>query len=480
MEKKHIDLWQKIAFFNLDDPNATLSFSKKLASEQKWTHDDTQRAIAEYKKFIFLAIVEPKGASPSHKVDEVWHLHITYTENYAAFCQSVLGRFLHHQPSKGGSTELHKHNAWYDDTLKAYCKHFETPPPPDLWDYPQYFSPESYISSFDKGDYSKKYQQKMSDLKVKFNDNDWQPTVFFWIFAAAILTLWLYIGNPFRLNGHNFLTFYSILGIIALSVVFVEEYFLNQKILLDRLNALPNKEDNSLIAWLLHGNNGLFKTHIVDLIDKQMILSCSSKSCKFNRFADINLFKNPLFYTLQCIETQKVTFEFLVSAARPSISLTERLGKAYKEIILKPQMLHLVIPPVIILGFARVIQGLHNQKPVGFLCLLILIIGIIRLIMMRILENNILKQMQKAAKKSEKNIDNLVEYYAFSNNIPNGYVGESLSVLTSLAAWKYAYYNSNKGSSASSCGSSSGGSSCSSSSGCGSSCGGGCGGCGGS
>ena len=108
--QQHIELWHKIATFKLDDPISEFPFSKKLAQENKWTEDFALRVIAEYKKFVFLCATLPDGASPSPIVDEAWHLHLTYTQNYwNDFCPNVLGFQLHHHPSKGGKNEAQKH-----------------------------------------------------------------------------------------------------------------------------------------------------------------------------------------------------------------------------------------------------------------------------------------------------------------------------------------------------------------------------------
>ena len=37
---------------------------------------------------------------PSQAVDEAWHEFILFTHHYAAFCDEVLGRFLHHVPAE--------------------------------------------------------------------------------------------------------------------------------------------------------------------------------------------------------------------------------------------------------------------------------------------------------------------------------------------------------------------------------------------
>src|SRR5580658_8189792 len=101
----YLELWTRISNFPLDNETAAISFSDNLASEQQWTAAFTKMAIEEYKKFMLLCCVSDTGAAPSKIVDEVWHLHLTYTQSYwTDFCKNTLGKDIHHFPSGGGKT----------------------------------------------------------------------------------------------------------------------------------------------------------------------------------------------------------------------------------------------------------------------------------------------------------------------------------------------------------------------------------------
>lgn len=127
-------LWNRIQNFSLDASDADFPFSKKLAKEERWTVDFTQKAIQEYKKFVYLCCILPNGASPSETVDKVWHMHLIYTQSYwEDFCPNILKRKLHHHPSKGGSKENSKHRNWFSDTLKSYQEIFQQEAPTDIW-----------------------------------------------------------------------------------------------------------------------------------------------------------------------------------------------------------------------------------------------------------------------------------------------------------------------------------------------------------
>ncbi|OCA71105.1 hypothetical protein BBH99_03465 [Chryseobacterium contaminans] len=127
-------LWDRIQGFSLDASDAEFPFSKKLAKEENWSLEFTRKAIEEYKKFVYLCCILPKGASPSEVVDKVWHMHLIYTQNYwEEFCPNILKRALHHHPSKGGGNEKLKHQNWFTDTLKSYKDVFQSEAPQEIW-----------------------------------------------------------------------------------------------------------------------------------------------------------------------------------------------------------------------------------------------------------------------------------------------------------------------------------------------------------
>ncbi len=126
--------WQKINHFSLDDPASDYSFSDRLARENGWSLEFTLRAIHEYKRFIFLICIAPHPLTPSDEVDQVWHLHLLYTQSYwIDFCEQTIGRHIHHGPTKGGSSERNKYDDWYNKTLALYAETFGQSAPADLW-----------------------------------------------------------------------------------------------------------------------------------------------------------------------------------------------------------------------------------------------------------------------------------------------------------------------------------------------------------
>ena len=114
MNTEHIELYKRIQAFSLDKQDAQLSFSKRLARDNCWSVQYATQAIEEYKKFAFLAVAADHPVTPSDQVDQVWHLHLTYTRSYwEEFCSEVLQTPLHHDPTLGGQAENQKFKDWY-------------------------------------------------------------------------------------------------------------------------------------------------------------------------------------------------------------------------------------------------------------------------------------------------------------------------------------------------------------------------------
>lgn len=145
-EEKTRDLFDRISNFEIDDGPTDFSFAQRLGRENGWSPEYTERVIHEYKRFVFLLASVEHPVTPSDQVDQAWHLHLTYTQSYwERLCRDVIGRPLHHTPTRGGDTELRKFDVWYLATLTSYRRVFGQAPPSDLWpDSPIRFRDLSY------------------------------------------------------------------------------------------------------------------------------------------------------------------------------------------------------------------------------------------------------------------------------------------------------------------------------------------------
>jgi len=136
-------LWQSLLRFQIGDPQAPFSFTDRLARENRWQYGFALRAVLEYKRFLFLVCTSNLPLTPSDEVDQVWHLHLLYTQSYwEELCGEVVKRPIHHGPTKGGQPEIDKYQTCYRRTLERYGEVFGKPP--TAWWPP----PEQRFASF--------------------------------------------------------------------------------------------------------------------------------------------------------------------------------------------------------------------------------------------------------------------------------------------------------------------------------------------
>jgi uncharacterized protein (TIGR04222 family) len=377
MKKENQNLWLKVARFPLNDPNAAYPFSAKLASNQGWSEDKTWRVIAEYKKFMFLCMTAPNGASPSSDVDECWHLHLTFTANYAAFCAETSGKFIHHNPSKGGTTEHHRHIDWYDETLKNYVQTFQQIPPSDIWAMPFNFKATDYLTS----------ASPMHPLSIEpFSAPDWRDLKDESVEHYACVTILLgilttipFVGNPFALSGQSFLWYYGILT-FALIIFKVNFKSIFDNRVKERLQTLY-KSGLSIYqtAFWVGGENRVIQTAALELIEQGMLKKLEepsvNKTLLLDTSADFDetLLHNPFYLTLQTVEKQQITPTFLTLCAAPTTEVLQHDAERL-DIMAFPTIINSVLTYLFLaLGIGRFFQGISNHKPIGFLVVLVVI-----------------------------------------------------------------------------------------------------------
>ena len=93
-------LYQRLLDYPLHDPSHVIGFHDHLMRSNGWSHQFALRAIEEYRKFIFLAMVADHQVTTSDQVDQVWHLHLLFSDAYwNDFCPRALDPGgLRHQP----------------------------------------------------------------------------------------------------------------------------------------------------------------------------------------------------------------------------------------------------------------------------------------------------------------------------------------------------------------------------------------------
>jgi hypothetical protein len=148
-----LELWKRIAAYQFDKLGLALPFSRRLAQDNGWPHDFALRVIEAYRCFMYLACIADEEVVPSDEVEQVWHLHLIYSQDYwEEFCGTVLQRPLHHKPTGGAASERSRAKADYQRTLDLYQTTFGKAPPPDVWPPPQIrFDPDARFVRVNRG-----------------------------------------------------------------------------------------------------------------------------------------------------------------------------------------------------------------------------------------------------------------------------------------------------------------------------------------
>lgn len=134
LDTKQRELWSRLEAFEFDPPGVELTFTRRLARECGWSRTFAQEVVQEYRRFLLLAVSAGHPVTPSEEVDQAWHLHLAYSVSYwEELCGRVLGRALHHGPTRGGREEAAKFEDWYARTLASYARIFGAPAPAHLW-----------------------------------------------------------------------------------------------------------------------------------------------------------------------------------------------------------------------------------------------------------------------------------------------------------------------------------------------------------
>ncbi|MEZ5453177.1 MAG: hypothetical protein R3E93_10265 [Thiothrix sp.] len=132
------DLYQRLQAFQVHTyEDVPLAFLGKLARMNGWSAAYAQRVFREYQRYLFLTQAAGHFVCPCEAVDQTWHFHLIYTESYwQDLCGAVLGKPLHHIPSRGGLEESNAFHRSYAQTLASYQRWFGEVPPADIWETP--------------------------------------------------------------------------------------------------------------------------------------------------------------------------------------------------------------------------------------------------------------------------------------------------------------------------------------------------------
>ncbi|MDJ0546032.1 MAG: TIGR04222 domain-containing membrane protein [Microcystis sp. M53601_WE4] len=491
MNFQQTELYKRIQAFALDRPDSQLSFSQRLAKDNGWSLGYTQRAIEEYKKFIFLAVAAGHPVTPSDQIDQVWHLHLTYTRLYwQEFCPKILQTTLHHEPTRGGSSEQLKFGSWYSKTLESYEQFFGHIPPIDIWPKPKdRFGRDLHFIRINT---QQSWVLSKPNFTVSFKPQLRKIGIFtFLAFLSLMITgcqIISQIPNPINFTGSEFLTFYIFLGVMGIALA----AWLRFSLCLVSANTKQQPDLNTYeIAFLAGGNDRLIMAAIASLV-KQGYVEVLKEKSPFGRTQSklvvtgkIDAIADPvekavaqdILATDGAIEQVFQKSKVMKDSIR---SRLEQLGLFLSDAqAFKAQIYPSLIVVILLgIGFCKMAVGISRDKPVGLL--LICIFGLLvlgarffvkpqRSRYGEIIFNDLTNRLQplKTANSSDSELVLAVALFGATVLMADMALADLYQMLTPTAAASSGSDGSSDGGSGGSDGSSDGGS------------GGGCGGCGG-
>lgn len=93
----------------------------------RWQREEALQCCQQYKNFLLLQKKNPGNPLvPTKNIDEFWHNHILYTQNYIKDCLSIFGHYFHHQPF-GPDDDEEQLVAGYLQTKNLYLAEFNEP-----------------------------------------------------------------------------------------------------------------------------------------------------------------------------------------------------------------------------------------------------------------------------------------------------------------------------------------------------------------
>jgi hypothetical protein len=89
---------------SLIEPKLFDRLAVRIAFEHGLDRPTAERIMDQALAFLGACATATTTLSPSKLVDIGWHTFVLYTQDYAAFCERIAGRFIHHIPDDQGET----------------------------------------------------------------------------------------------------------------------------------------------------------------------------------------------------------------------------------------------------------------------------------------------------------------------------------------------------------------------------------------
>lgn len=456
-------LWSKVLDFDLDEPLSEYCFSVRLAKENFWTKNFTEKAITEYKKFMYLAATSEFMVSPSEVVDIVWHQHLIFTKSYSSFCK-LLGKEIQHIPSTHNREEFVKFNQAKERTKKLYSAAFGEQPQ-EIWGY--------------SGMY-KALNLPKATLKIKSF-----IIAGISIFIALIVPFYLLLKPLYiHINSSVFLTAYLSSVLLVLIILdFYNRAFLKKLMeTFSRNSFIFHLTPLELVYLKTQNLSSVINGNLSQLVDKGNIKVSGPNSLKKSTNAKSRTVEEyTIIETLQ--KTGTIEYPKLSNQLCQKPVFTNIAGSmdAFKKYFIKSKAFgklfclnFILLNLLLMLGFVRLSLGFMRDKPIIFIAAIVIILVILIIVYLMVyLPNFICKHTIPDVYRNEilpvaENKNHWEwQYFLYDTEvIPDVFIPVMTYVHRSSATTSASDFTSSDSSSDSSCGSSCG-SSCSSCGGCG-------------
>jgi uncharacterized protein (TIGR04222 family) len=311
--------------------------------------------------------------TPSLEVDEVWHLHLTYSRDYwQRFCPETLGTPLHHDPTRGGAAEGWRYREQYARTLRAYELWFGLPP---LETWPCGDARFADPGRIRRVDLSRVWLIPRPRLPGLSSGSALLARV------AAALGLGLWSGragalpvDPLDWTAEPFLSLYLVLALVALAVAFV---------LARRIREIGPGRTKGLdafrLAYLAGGADRALDAGVTELLASGQAELQGSRSLAL---------KVPVSDLTPALRSLGSAIDGGAKPRSLRASATAWLAPIEEDLLARGLLLPteatrrwrraraLPLLALVAFGLAKVWVGVSRDRPVGFLVALCIILGI--------------------------------------------------------------------------------------------------------
>jgi uncharacterized protein (TIGR04222 family) len=380
METEVSALADRITSFEFDARDTADPFSKRLARENRWSPEYTARVLVEYKRFLLLASTADHPVTPSDQVDQAWHLHLLYSAEYRSFCRNVLGRTLDHGPSSGGAQQRSHFVHAYQQTLLSYPTLFGEAPPPDIWpDAESRFGHDLAFVRLNREDFwtlrkpeAWRWSAKRITPVVSLRKLSFVCLGLIGVGSAGVLAAWLPI------SGAEFLGIHIVMWAATLVTAGVIRARRSASASPATPSSVPDLDPYE-VAYLGGGSRMALDSALTALIARGTLVFDRDKRTLHvgsSLQADAPQLEQHVYAELLRAPSTDVP-AFRRRASELTVAISSRLqqrGLMTKHRYDTPFWIALIAPVV---GGARAVAGLSNDKPVFFLVLLCIAGGVV-------------------------------------------------------------------------------------------------------